>query len=174
MSQEDIPHIRKPNGRVWIRASDQVAAQSIEWIPCGKVLNMAEFNIRKSPGGLTDKTLIIDKNGSLKTSNEYDQISLRQNALKVGKLPYFLKISKIREIIYVPEGAFSLKTYKVWRNRLYKAGCADALLSTDNRLLTIEELERVDQYFWDSVFETSSRKKYLSRTKWKYVSLHQD
>ena len=32
LAQEVIPPVRKPNGRMWKRASGQVAAQSLEWI----------------------------------------------------------------------------------------------------------------------------------------------
>ena len=52
----------------------RLVAKSLEWIPCGEFLNMAEFNIEKGPTGLKDKTLIIDKVGSLNTANEYEQI----------------------------------------------------------------------------------------------------
>ena len=124
---------------------------------------MAEFNNKKATCGLKVKTLIVDKDGSLKTSNGCGQIYPDRNSRKLGKLPYFLKISKVREIAYVSEGVCAIKTYKVWRNRLYKAGYTDPLLGTANRLLTTEELETDDQYFRDSFFETSSRKKISAR-----------
>ena len=105
-----------------------------------------------------DKTLIVVKDGSLKTAIEYEQIPPDQNSLKLGELPYFFKISKIREIIYVSDGACTLKTYRDWRNFLYKAGYADPLLGTENRILTISELETVGRYFWDLVFGTIQQK----------------
>ena len=63
---------------------------------------MAEFNLKKS-SCLEEQTIIIDKDGSLKATNEFRNISTCQNSLKVGKKPYFSKISKIREIIYISE-----------------------------------------------------------------------
>ena len=163
LSQEDTPHIQKPNVWLWKRVSGQVEAKSLERIRRIKFLNMAEFSNKRTPGGLKDKRLIIDKDGSLKTADEYEQIPPDQNSLKLGNLPYFLKIAKIRETVYVSEGVCTIKTYKVWRNRLYKAGYTDPLLGTANRLLTTEELETDDQYFRDSFFETSSRKKISAR-----------
>ena len=54
MSHEIIPAIRKPNGYLWRRASVQVAANSLEWIPRGKLLNMAEFDTKKGKDGLAE------------------------------------------------------------------------------------------------------------------------
>ena len=62
------------------------------------------------------------------------------------------------EVIYVTEGVFSIIAYKEWRNTLYKARYADSLVQKDEqRLLTIDELEAVGQYFWEMVFDESSR-----------------
>ena len=61
------------------------------------------------------------------------------------------------------DGACTLKTYRTWRDYLYKEGYAETILSTANRLLATEELETADQYFWGSVLETSSREKISAR-----------
>ena len=105
---------------------------------------MAEFDT-KGKDGLTDKTLIIDKDGSLETSNEYGQISPYPNSYRLGNLQYVFKISKIRGIIYFSEGFCTLKTYKNWHDALYKAGYAETLLVESNRHLAIRELETVDR-----------------------------
>ena len=110
MSDERIAAVRIPNGYLWKRANGQVAAKSSEWVHMWKLLNMAEFTTAKSKDGLKDKTLIIDKDGSLKTVKEYEQISLGRGSYYLAKLPYFLKISKIREIIYCSENICARKT----------------------------------------------------------------
>ena len=69
--------------------------------------------------------------------------------IQAAKTPYFLKVSKIREVIYVSEGVCTIRTYKGWRNSLYQTGCANAIVQKDEqRLLTIAELEHVGQFFW--------------------------
>ena len=120
---------------------------------------MAEFNTNKGTDDLTDRTLIIDKDGSLKTPNEYGQISPDPNSYKLGNPPYFLRVSIISEIAYCSEGFSTLKTYKMWRNMLRKAGYAEILLSESSRLLAIQKLETIDRYFWNMAIETSSRNK---------------
>ena len=162
LSRENTPHAHKPNGWLWKRVSGQVAAKSLEWIHWAGFLNMAESNHKKATGGQKYKTLIIDKGSSFKTANEYGLIPPDQNSPKLGHLPYFLKISEIRKIIYVFEGVCTLKTYKVWHNHLYKAGYTETMLSTANRLLAIE-LGTYDQYYLDTVFETSSQKEISAR-----------
>ena len=117
MAQEVIPRVHKPNGRMWKRASGQAAAKSLEWTHRGKILNMAEFDLKKGPF-LEEKTLIVDRDGSVKTADEYGYISPDQNSLKLGNVPYFLKSSKIREIIYVVEGVCAIKSCRLWRNCL--------------------------------------------------------
>ena len=47
LSQENIPHIHKPNGWLWKRVSGQLVAKSLEWVHWGEFLNMAEFTIKK-------------------------------------------------------------------------------------------------------------------------------
>ena len=81
------------------------------------ILKYVRIQRKKGSAGLKDKALIVDKDGSLNTATEYERIPPYQNSLKLGKLPYFFKISKIREgIIYVSDGARTLKTYRDWRN----------------------------------------------------------
>ena len=102
LSRENAPHIYKPNGWLWKMASGQVVARSLEWIDWWGFLNMAEFNIKKGPTGLKDKTLIIDKDGSLRTSSEYGQIPPDQNSQKLGGLPYFLKSPEFAKSFMFP------------------------------------------------------------------------
>ena len=53
---------------------------------------------------------------------------------------------------------FSLLDYKEWRNTLYKAGYAESIVhKNEQRLLTLDELEAVGQFFRDSVFAEPSR-----------------
>ena len=157
MSHESAPNIHKPNGYLWTRVSGQVAAKSLEWIHWGNLLSMAEFNTKKGTDGLTDRTLVIDKDGSLKTSNEYDQISPGPISYQLRKLPYLLKISKIRGIIYGHDGVCAIHTYKLWRNLLYEAGYSGTLLIESNRHMAIQELETIGRYFRNIVVETSSQ-----------------
>ena len=63
---------------------------------------MGEFSLKKNPC-LKEQTLTIGKDGNLTSINDFGNISSDRNDLKVGKTPYFLKISKIREIIYMSE-----------------------------------------------------------------------
>ena len=102
------------------------------------------------------KKLVTASEGPLKIVNEFYHFSADPDSVKHAKTPYFLKISKIREAIYVSEGVFPLGDYKEWRNTLYKAGYAEPLVRKDKRrLLTLGELESAGQFFWDSVFVTS-------------------
>ena len=78
--------------------------------------------------------------------------------IQADKTPYFLNVSKIREVIYVTEGACTLRSYKGWRNSLYQAGYANAIAQQDERrLLTLAELEHAGRYFWGNVFSESSK-----------------
>ena len=89
------------------------------------------------------------------------------------KPPYFLKISKIREVIYVTEGICSIIAYKEWHNTLYKAGYTDSLGQPhEQRLLTIGELEAVGRYFWEMVFDESSRGKFSIEKAMSKVSMN--
>ena len=53
---------------------------------------MEEFDLENS-SCLKEQTPIIDKDGSLKATDEFGNIAAGQNSVKVGKAPYFLKIS---------------------------------------------------------------------------------
>ena len=118
---------------------------------------MGEFGLKKN-SGMKEQTLTIDKDGNPKATKDFGTIPPYQNALEVGKAPYFLKISKIRKIIYTSEGLCSLKAYRLWRNDIYKAVCAEALArGCPTRLLTSAELEAVDRFFWNNVFDTSGQ-----------------
>ena len=63
---------------------------------------MWEFNAKKEYRSKEQILTIGD--GKLKTANELGNISTGQNSLKLGKTPYFQKVSKIREIVYFSEG----------------------------------------------------------------------
>ena len=63
--------------------------------------------------------------------------------------------------------------YEEWRNNLYKAGCAEAIVRKDNRrLLTLGELEAAGQFFRHSVFVTSSRERISIAMAMSQVSLN--
>ena len=100
----------------------------------------------------------IQTDGTLKVKNNYDSFEMDPIEIQAAKTPYFLKVSKIREVIYVTEGVCTLRSYKGWRNSLYQAGYTNAIVQQDEqRLLTLAELEHVDHYFWESVFAESSK-----------------
>ena len=104
-------------------------AKSLECIHWGGILNMEEFNVEKS-SFLTEQSRIIDKDGGLKATDEFEHISEDRNSVKVGKTPYLLKFPKIRDIIYGSEGACTVKSYRLWPNCLYKAGGPEAIIGT--------------------------------------------
>ena len=85
----------------------------------GDLLNIAEFNHVMSKAGQKGIMIIIDKGGSLRTSEEYGRISLGPCSYNIGKLQYFPKISKTREIIYCTDGICNRRIYRIWRNMLY-------------------------------------------------------
>ena len=58
---------------------------------------------------------------ALKIVNEFGHFPADPDSIKRAKTPYFLKISKIREAIYVSEGVSPLGAYEERRNTLYKA-----------------------------------------------------
>ena len=82
--QEEIHAAHKPNGWLWKREPYQALAKSPEWIPCGGILNMGEFKLEKS-SCLKEQTRIIDKDGSLKATDDFEHISSDIESLKVGK-----------------------------------------------------------------------------------------
>ena len=86
----------------------------------------------------------------------------------------FLKVSKIREVIYVTEGVWPITDYKEWRNSPCKAGYADSIVQNDERLLlTLSEFELAGRYFLETSFSESSREeisidKAMSRVSMNY------
>ena len=77
---------------------------------------MREFSIFKNIA--SKEKLITVSEGNLKLVNEFGHFSADPDSINRSKTPYFLKVSKIREAIYVSEGAFSLMAYKEWRRNL--------------------------------------------------------
>ena len=147
---------RRPNEWLRKRISDQVLRNSLEWKHWGKFLNMGEYSIFKAANSKDGSLTLIQ--GSIKVSNEFGNFSADDESIQRGKTPYFLKISKIRESIYISEGVCSLREYKERRNTLYKSGYAESLVRKEtHRLSALEELEAAGQFFWDLVFATSAR-----------------
>ena len=56
--------------------------------------------------------------GSLKSDNAADAISLGRDQVRIAKLPYYLKYSKIREIINSAAGLCDRSTYSLWRKKI--------------------------------------------------------
>ena len=115
--------------------------------PWGEFANIAEFNLIMSKDGIEDKMIIIDKEGALRTADEYEQISLDPGSYNPVELPYFLKVSKIREIIFRTEGICNRMTYRIWRNMPYPSGHSETMIGDHRRQLTASELEHVARYF---------------------------
>ena len=165
-SRETPPELHRPNGYLWRRASDQVAAKSLEWIHRAEFLNMSEFNQRRAKDGRKGKLIIIDKEGSPRTVEECGQIFLDPGSYHLGQLPYFLKISKTREAICCSENICNRRTYRTWRNMLYRAGYAETTIGESHRHSATPELEQVDRYFWNLALATSSKGKLSAKTQW--------
>ena len=103
---------------------------------------MSEYSIFKAINSKEGSLTSIE--GSLKVRNEFGNFPSDSESIKHDKTPYFLKISKISESIYISEGAFSLRAYKERRDTLYKAGRAESLVQKEtHRLLTLDELGAV-------------------------------
>ena len=106
--------------------------------------------------------------------NNYEDLEIDPSDLTDAKTPYFLKVSKIREVIFVTEGVCSLRSYRGWRNALFQAGFTNVIVQKgEQRLLTLKELEQVGQYFWEGVFSESSKQeitvgKAMSIVQFKY------
>ena len=79
-------------------------------------MNISESNHKRGKDGRKGKRIILDKEGGLRTAEEYESISLEPTAYNIGGLPYFAKISEIRGIIYRAEGICNRKPYRAWRN----------------------------------------------------------
>ena len=127
-------------------------------------MNITEFN--KQKGKKVEQTQ-IQSDGTLKVTNNYESFEMDPHEIQAAKTPYFLKVSKIREVIYVSEGVCSLRSYKGWHNSLYQAGYTNSIVQKDEqRLLTLAELEAVDQYFWGNVFSESSKQETQLIKQW--------
>ena len=100
---------------------------------------------------------ILDKGGSLKTAIEYESISLDSGTYRLAKLPYFLKVSKIGDVLYCTEGRRESETYSPRHNMLYKAGFPETIIGEAHRHLATSELELVGQFSWNSVLETARK-----------------
>ena len=123
----------------------------------GEFLNMREFNQLKN-NNASKSNIAQELDGPLRLCNKYEGFFTDPESTRRAKTPYFLEISKIREVIYVTEGAGSAMAYKEWRNTLYKAGYTESIVhKEEQRLLTLEELEALGRFFWESVFSESSR-----------------
>ena len=134
-------------------------------------MNMRGFSQFKNNS--SKEKLVTFSEWPLKIVNEFGHFSADTDSIKQAKTPYFLKISKIREAIYFPEGVFSLWDYKEWHNTLYKAGYTESLAQTDNQLLlTLGELEAVGRFFRDIAFATSSRRRISIEMAMSQVSLN--
>ena len=101
--------------------------------------------------------ILIGKEGSPMTSNEYDQISPDPGSYNIGKLPYSPEVSKIREIICCAAGICNRWAYRIWRNMIYTVGYAETMIGEPHRHLATSELEQAGRYFWNLVFGTSRK-----------------
>ena len=120
-SGETAPELHKPNGYLRKRAPCQLSAESTEWIRRVEFLNMADFDRRSSKEFQKGKMIVIDKEGSLRAADGYGRISRDAGAYHLGKLPYFLKISKIREVVYCIGNICNRRTCRIWHNMLYRS-----------------------------------------------------
>ena len=110
------------------------------------------------------KMVIIDKEGSLATADEYEQIPIGPCSYNIGGLPYFPKVSKTREIICFTEGIRNRRNYRIGRNMLYTSGYAEKTIGDTRFHLKTSELEHVGRYFWNSAIETSTKDKHCARS----------
>ena len=81
----------------------------------GRFMNIAEFNRQKNKKVEHAQT---QPDGTLKVKNSYESSEMDPSDIQSAKTPYFLKVSKIREVIYATEGVRSLTSYRWWRNSL--------------------------------------------------------
>ena len=160
-----VPDIYKPNGWLWERSGTRLQMRILNVPIGGGYLNMAELNLKRANGGQREKMIIFDKDGSLKTSNEYEVISLEACPYRFAGLPYFLKAPNVREIIYCTDGLFDSKTYMVCRSMLYSAGYGETLIGNDRRHFATSELEQIDRYSRSLVFETPRKTEYMYRAQ---------
>ena len=131
----EIPDARIPNGYIWKRIAGQVQRKSLEPKPWARLMNLSEFN--KKNLKVAKSTTLGGLN--LKVANDYEASVVGTSSIQNAKTHYFLKVSKIRETIYVSEGVCSIGYYKERHNTLYKAGYTGSLVRRDEqRLLTLE------------------------------------
>ena len=129
---------------------------------------MAEFNLKRANGGTQERMRILDRDGSLKTPNEYGAIPLAAGQYRCGVgIPYFFKTPKVRDGIYCADGLGDRETYMIWHNGLYSAGYGATLVGNDRRHLAVNELEQIGRNVWAQVFETPRKTRCRSNTQWK-------
>ena len=92
-------------------------------------MNISEFNKQK---GKKAEHTHPQSDGYLKVKNNYESFEMGPSNINSAKTPYFLKASKIREVIFASEGVCSIRTYKGWRNSLYQAGYANVIAQKAN------------------------------------------
>ena len=66
-------------------------------------LNMREFSQFKN-NNASKTNLVGELDGPLRLVSKYEGFAADPDSIKHAKTPYFLKISKMREAIYVAEG----------------------------------------------------------------------
>ena len=81
-----------------------------------------KFDKKRPNDGNREIMVVYGKDGGLKTANEFAPVSLYPAQYARGKWPYFLEVSKIREITYCTECLCDRATYMIWHNSLYSAG----------------------------------------------------
>ena len=82
---------------------------------------MREFAQFKS-NNASKSNIAQEADGPLRLRSKYEGFVADTESIRHAETPYFLKIPKVREAIYVEEGLCPSTTYKEWRNTLYKAG----------------------------------------------------
>ena len=83
----------RPNGWLWKRISDQVARNSLEWMPWKRFLNMSEYSIFKNDH--SKQASLTWAGGSPEVINEFGKFLADDESIKHAKNPpYFLKIRK--------------------------------------------------------------------------------
>ena len=90
----------KQNGYLWELISPRIQAKSLEWGRVVEILELLGAQRQKVNGDKKDKMIMLEQEGSLGASEDYESFPLGSSAYIIGAIPYFLEISKIREIIY--------------------------------------------------------------------------
>ena len=107
---------------------------------------MAEIARGSLASGDFEKMVGPATSGRWGTSDAADAISLGKNQFPPTGIPYILKGSNVREIIYCAEDLCDSKTYTLRNNKLYSAGRACSVVGEGRRLSAIAELEQIDQF----------------------------